>query len=140
MSSAAAPKTTTRQRLQRVVVAQQPRYVERNLSLVQGARHTRRPSSMARKSGKRRSSDVMKADEFAGNRESWATSEQMPEEAKDEDGGWRAGPIVRELPAFNGPTPGPTNENLKHDSPEVEFMKEFFTTEFKVKCQQYTWR
>ncbi|KAL1530353.1 hypothetical protein AB1Y20_001261 [Prymnesium parvum] len=104
-------------------ICKKPSYVARNLTLLKGAKYARRPSAIARKANKRRSSDVLFSDEFEGSRDSWSTAERMPEEDKPEDGGWSAGPIVRELPEFKGPTPGPTNAELTANSSEESIME-----------------
>ena len=90
-----------------------PAMVSRNLSLISGERYARRPSALAKKENKRRSTDVLKADEFDGNRDSWASSDMMPEENHEADTGWKPGPIARPLPTFQGPKPGPTNPSSR---------------------------
>lgn len=116
----------------------QPIIMIRNLTLIEGPRHARRPSAIAKRAEKRRSSDVLIADEFSCSHESWASPEAMPAEKSEEDGGWLPGPIVRPLPVFKGPKPGPTNPLLNAQSTEVEIMNELLTTEFKMKCREYT--
>lgn len=92
---------------------------------------------MARKAGKRRSTDLLTSEPFVVSRD-WATPDKLPWEAHVEDIGWQAGPLERELPPFKGPAPGPTNPLLAKDSSEEAFMDELLTTEFKVKCKAFT--
>ena len=116
----------------------QPNIMARNLEIIEGERYARRPSALAKKENKRRSSDVLKADEYQGNRGDWASVESMPHETQQEDTGWKAGPVVRELPKFNGPKPGPTNVNFDKDTSEVDIMLELITPRFKKKCREFT--
>ena len=94
--------------------------VSRNLSIISGERYDRRPSALAKKQNRRRSTDVLKADEFDGNRDGWTTKDPMPEEKQESDLGWKPGPVVRPLPSFNGPKQGPTNPSFTKDTSEVE--------------------
>lgn len=115
-----------------------PQYIERNLEMIEGKRWARRPSALAKKAGQRSASDVLEADEFVGSKDSWATTECMPEEDKLEDCGWLPGPVVRELPKFKGPKPGPTDSTLKPNSSSREFVLTQITSEFKKKWITYT--
>lgn len=93
---------------------------------------------MTRKAEKRHSTDVFFADGLLFIDGSWATKEKLPLELHEEDVGWQAGPMERELPLFTGPKPGPTNPALKCDSSELDFMDELITDEFKNKCRAFT--
>ena len=88
----------------------QPGLGPRELHPVDGPRHERRPSSMAKKAGKRRFTDVDGnwADEYEPPEDGWSEEDEpMPDEDAMEDCGWRAGPASRELPCFKGAEPGP---------------------------------
>lgn len=116
-----------------------PEYMERMLQDVDGPRYKRRPSYLARIQNKRRSSDVLHTDELSDEGEgAWNSHERMPEEPEPGDEGWQPGPIRRPLPRFNGPSPGPTNKELKADSTEEQILKELITDEFKQKCHEFT--
>lgn len=86
--------------------AKAPVYLERNLTVIEGERHARRPSSLAKKAGQRYPGPPLAADEYAGNRQQWEGTDTFPPEFAEEDVGWLAGPIDRPLPQFKGPTPG----------------------------------
>jgi len=77
-----------------------PSIMESNLKMISGERYARRPSAIAKKSNKRRSSDVLEAEEYVGNRSDWVTTDDMPDEDRGEDVGWKPGPCDRELPPF----------------------------------------
>lgn len=116
----------------------QPHFIDRCLEKVSGARHERRPSTIARKGNKRRSSEILVADTFDGSADSWAADVEMPAEKVPDDAGWLPGPIVREIPQFKGPKPGPTSAHINHDSSEVAIMHELLTSEFKERCRVHT--
>ena len=115
----------------------QPIIYPRNLEQIEGKRVDRRPSQKARKQGKKRITQCEWADDV-GVDGGWSDDEQMPDEYAEADCGWRAGPIERELPAFNGPTPGPTNEDLEWSSSYTDVMDELITPEFVDKWIEYT--
>lgn len=108
------------------------------MKLIEGERHQRRPSSIARKAGFRYSTEVLVADRFEVPGESWLGEERMPNESDSADLGWCPGPIDRELPEFKGPKPGPTNAELHQYSSEVTIMRDLITDRFKKRCQQLT--
>lgn len=115
-----------------------PALMNRNMTLLEGARYARRPSAVAKKAEKRRSSDVLIADEYEGARSNWEAPDAMPDEWAAEDRGWVPGPIIRRHPPFKGPKPGPTNPALKHDSTEVQIMDELINEKFRQRCRLYT--
>ena len=117
----------------------QPTIGPRNLSVVEGKRHERRPSALAKKAKARRITDVEWADEYDPPEGGWSEDDEpMPDEDAKEDCGWRAGPIDRDLPIFNGPTPGPTNKELSDSSSRRDIMAELITDEFKDRWVEYT--
>ena len=79
--------------------AAQPTTVKPTLERIDGARHARRPSAKAKKLGKRRATDLGWADDYNLPVE-WSEEEPMPDEDAENDCGWRAGPIARELLPF----------------------------------------
>ena len=116
----------------------QPCIGPRNLDLIGGARHERRPSALAKKAGKRRASELDWPDEF-GIDGGWSEDEEMmPDEDEREDVGWRAGPCERELLPFNGVKPGPTNPEINSESWCQDIMAELISNEFKDKWIEYT--
>lgn len=52
----------------------------RQVVLIEGNRHKRRPSALARAGGKRRASDVLFSDAYVCDEDSWETEEPLPEE------------------------------------------------------------
>ena len=115
-----------------------PKFIERNLAMVDGHRYERRPSAIARKEGERYAGDVHICDGFEGSTEDWGTSESMPDENREEDVGWNPGAIEKPLPTFNGPKPGPTDPSLGPNTSEVDIMKGQLTPRFKAKVCEYT--
>ena len=87
----------------------QPKIYDRNVTILDGPRHSRRPSSVARKKGKRNITDVEWADTYDEPEDCWSDDDLLPAETTKDDCGWVAGPICRELPPFRGPPPGPTD-------------------------------
>jgi len=100
----------------------QPKIMDRNATKVEGTRHSRRPSSVAKKEGKRNITQVKWADEYDQFDDGWSDEELMPAEACKEDCSWVAGPILRELPPFRGPEPGPADASFDHNTTPVEIM------------------
>lgn len=122
-----------------VSMERQPIFMARNMCIVEGKRFERRPSSIARKAGCRYSTQVLRADAFdVPGGGDWIGPEMMPNEADSTDLGWCPGPLERELPAFHGPSPGPTNPFLQADSTEIEIMEELITPAFKKRCHELT--
>lgn len=117
-----------------------PEYIGRNMRLLEGLKYARRPSKLARKSGQRRGTDVLSTDSFIGAKSSWACKSRtpMPCESSPEDVGWLPGPVNRDRPTFTGPTPGPTDPSLTHESSEIDIMNRMLTLEFKKRCQVFT--
>lgn len=112
--------------------------MSRCMEVVEGKRHERRPSAIAKKANCRYSTEVMGTDVIHLPDGTWADVERMPNEADMADVGWCPGPIQRQLPAFSGPKPGPTNPNLAADSSEVDIMRELLTDKFKRRCHELT--
>eukprot|EP00967_Tisochrysis_lutea_P091826 scaffold132158_cov27-Tisochrysis_lutea.AAC.1 len=90
----------------------QPKLFDRSVKVLDGPRHARRPSSVAKKKGKRNITEVEWADEFDEPEEGWSDEDLMPAETCKEDCYWAAGPIPRGLPPFRGPPPGPTDATM----------------------------
>lgn len=118
-------------------VHKQPIIMERVVAELTDARHKRRPSSIAKASGKRQVVEVQWADEYDAP-DTWADTEDMPVESQPEDQGWMPGPAVRPLPAFNGPTPGPTDTSLTPTSTPSEFLLTQLSVDLKKKVISYT--
>ena len=116
----------------------QPIVYERHLEQIEGKRVDRRPSKVAWRQGKKRITKCQWADDV-GLDGSWSEDdEQMPDEYAEADCGWRAGPIERENPAFKGPRPGPTNEDLEWSSSYTDVMDELITPDFVDKWIEFT--
>lgn len=120
---------------------QKPCIVGRNLALVEGPRHARRPSKVARKAGSFNAAEVAWPDEYV-QPDSWAEDLPMPKEARPCDEGWLVGPCgahgVRRLPAFAGPTPGPTDDALDASASVLSFFSSQITQEFCEKVVEFT--
>ena len=96
------------------------RNVERGVEVLDGPRHSRRPSSIsiAKKARKRNITQVAVvawADGYDLPEDGWSDDDLLPPENCREDCFWAAGPIHRELPPFRGPTPGPTDPKLNEE-------------------------
>ena len=116
-----------------------PTIYDRNLTQIKGERHARRPSSLAKKAGKRLFTEVSPADAISDPEDGWSDQEQeWPLEDREEDCGWAAGPIKREQPAFKGRTPGPTDRTLDEKSSPQELVATQIPLEFKQKWMRYT--
>lgn len=115
----------------------QPCIMGRNLTLIDGPRHARRPSNIARSQGMFNGPDVGWPDSYE-QPDTWATDLRMPQEAKEADLGWKPGPVVRALPTFKGPTPGPTDTSLDSSSSVLRFFNTQITEEFVNKVVDYT--
>ena len=118
----------------------QPKLFDRSVEVMQGPRHSRRPSAVARKAGKRNVTEVSWADEYDQPEEGWSDEELMPAETTPEDYRWAAGPIDRELPLppFRGPSPGPTDVALNKNSTPLDIMQHLVPHEFKLRWCSYT--
>lgn len=130
-SSHAAPPRTA---------AGRPCIIGRNLALVDGQRHARRPSKVARASNSFNAPEVSWAGDSWEQPETWleTSAGPMPKESKDEDQGWQVGPVTRPLPPFLGPTPGPVDDTLDSSSSVVDFVSTRITDEFAQKVVVYT--
>ena len=98
-----------------------PRVVKQNAA----ARDSLRPSKLAATAKVRHVRDHLVADGIEGD---WdEPEERMPDEDKEEDTGWRPGPIERDLPTFSdlAPTPGPTCPDLTSESPASQVVERF---------------
>ena len=115
-----------------------PLVMARNLRSIEAERWARRPSALVRAAGKRYASEWLVADAYDGNRDDFATGDMMPDETMEDDVGWRAGPIVKDLPAFRGPKPGPTVSTIEADSAAREIMSHLLSSEFKRLACKYT--
>ena len=116
-----------------------PIYLERNLTEIEGARHARRPSSLAKKQDAVSAGSIITAEEYPGNRDNWSdAAEEMPLEYDERDCGWLPGPIDRPLPAFKGLPRGPKNPALKAGAPMDMFVSELLTKGFKEKVIEYS--
>ena len=115
-----------------------PQYIERSVKLIEGERHARRPSARVKAEGLQYASEKFTAGGFEGNTSSWATAVKMPDEKEAEDVGWQPGPIVRDLPTFKGPTPGPTDPRLNASATAMAFFNSQITERFRRKVQEYT--
>ena len=115
-----------------------PVIMGRNLSLVDGARSSRRPSMIARKEGKKSITEVAWADAYEQPDDWEDADERMPSEKYESDCGWYAGPAQRSLPAFKGKEPGPADASLTHLSTTMELLRTQLTGEFMAKTVEYT--
>lgn len=115
----------------------QPSIMGRHLTLVEGARHARRPSKIARRAHHFNGTEIAWADQAAPP-DGWTEDDSMPCEARAEDCGWRPGPAKRDVPKFKGMPPGPTDETLSSASHITKFLDSQLTQEFKVKVVGYT--
>lgn len=115
----------------------QPSIIGRNLELLEGSRHSRRPSKLARAVSCFNATEVGWADEYTPP-DGWEESEEMPVEAKPEDESWLPGPIKRPLPKFTGPQPGPTDASLSPASSVLHFLGTQITQEFAELVVKYT--
>eukprot|EP00967_Tisochrysis_lutea_P108254 scaffold167584_cov23-Tisochrysis_lutea.AAC.1 len=116
----------------------QPKVFDRNITVMDGPRHARRPSSVSRKQGKKNMTQVQWADEYDQPDEGWSDEDLMPAESLKEDCYWAAGPIARALPPFLGPEPGPTDRSLNEKSSASEIMANLIPLEFKIRWCTYT--
>ena len=116
-----------------------PVIYDRVLTEIKGERHARRPSSLAKAAKKRLFTEVSPADGIQEPDDGWSDEEEAwPLEDREEDCGWAAGPIERELPPFKGKTPGPADTSLDKDSTPVELLATQIPLEFKEKWLRYT--
>ena len=85
-----------------------PIIVEREVEEFEGAKQEQRPHKQARRGDSRRVRDALIADGHTGF-DNPATAVQMPDETREEDIGWKPGPVPgrRRLPTFSGPRQGP---------------------------------
>ena len=110
--------------------ASAPEVMERYVQPVGAKRHTARPSGAAYKKGKRLGRDVIFSSDYPGAEEDWSVEDdagKMPDELKEEDGGWVPGPCARQKPTFCGRTPGPADPTLSAASTEIEVMQRLLT-------------
>ena len=106
----------------------QPTFMNKNVTVVEGARYERRPSYIAKQSGKRTITEVTWPDPIVMGE--WEEEDEfMPPEKREEDTGWKPGPIERALPPFTGPTPGPSDPSINADSTPREIMLHQITEE-----------
>lgn len=130
-------KTPTGQRKEKelfINYEKQPIIVERQVTLVRDqSRAERRPSKMARKQGVRVGMKLLKADgiDFGD----WRGKEQMPDEFKEEDLGWKPGPIPGKAALkFKGPKPGPVG--FDDDASATEIIQKLLSDEMlQVVCE-----
>ena len=61
----------------------------------------------------------------------------MPDECKEEDSGWHAGPCIRSKPIFAGHTPGPADPSLNERSSEKEIMQRLLTDQIVDSIAQF---
>ena len=85
-----------------ITYGKQPQFVARNVEAKDGARHALRPSALAYAQKLRLGRDVSRrhvcpTDGFDGN-DAWAADDDMPDECREEDAGWLAGPPARVKP------------------------------------------
>lgn len=116
----------------------QPTFMDSNVTVVEGARYERRPSYIARKLGKRTITDVEEQWPDEIGMDNWEEEEEvMPPERRVEDCGWQAGPILRDLPPFTGPTPGPADLSIDAKSTPRQIVLTQITNDWKLKCMKY---
>ena len=132
---AGAPKKKTMWR----ATTHAPQVMARNLRSIEGERWSRRPSALVKAADKRYTSEQLVADGYDGNKDNFATAESMPDENMQDDIGWNPGPIVKNLPEFRGPKPGPTVPTIKANSPTREIMSHILTGDFKRLVCKHTY-
>ena len=114
-----------------------PVFMEHGVNKSDKRRASQRPSKIAKDLGHKsvRSCPDLIPSGFDGNDDSWVGSEDMPDEAKEEDIGWLPGPIKRDLPPFDLGTdsngvaikPGPANPLLTNESGPEDIMERLLT-------------
>ena len=116
----------------------QPKIQGRELQVIEGKRHARRPSAVAKQQGKRRITECEWADHYEMFSDWSEDDEEMPDEDELEDTGWCPGPLDRDLPPFRGKPPGPTNKDLTPDSARRQIMNELLDHKFKTMWSDFT--
>ena len=106
-----------------------PAFMEHGVKASDKSRASQRPSNQARKMGFKsvRECPDLQPGGFDGNDSDWASTEAMPDEAREEDVGWLPGPIDRDVPEFNGAKPGPADPLLNADSTPEDIMERLLT-------------
>jgi hypothetical protein len=122
-----------------------PIFMDRGVSKSDKARASQRPSKMAKDLGFKsvRECPDLQPGGFDGNDDNWAGTDMMPDEAREEDVGWRPGPIKRDIPAFdlgidgNGDAikPGPADPLLTSESGPEDIMERLLTDDL---CDEAT--
>jgi hypothetical protein len=119
-----------------------PAIVAAKVEAVGGWRHEQRPYAIARAAA--RSAGASGIDHIRSETvsvASWASSEQLPFEAKAEDVGWLPGPVNgnagRAMPRFDGPAMGVRSGRLSSRSSARMIMRQAaFTTAFRQAAVQ----
>ena len=109
----------------------QPLIMKKNQHNIEGQRWARRPSALIKSVNKRYASEEIIADTYSGSTDDFSSGDMMPDETMQEDTGWKPGPVVRNLPEFHGPRPGPTDPSINEQSSARSIMAGLLTKEFK---------